>query len=166
MEQYCYKKEDETLYLRGVGRLTAQNSEEFKNTVFQFLQKNLCQKIVLDLSDCQYMDSTFLGLLVGFYKKIRKTGNFFIVKPSREAMAHLHSMGIDKIINIWNDHLDFPKEMGNCSANPTKDPQTILKAHQNLMELSSDNAKKFALLASVLENTIAKNCVEHSSKRD
>jgi anti-anti-sigma factor len=154
MEEFCIKRENETLYLKGAGRLTSQNSEEFKNTVFTLLNAMSCKQVMLDLSDCSYMDSTFLGIIVGFYKKLRKSGEFFIVKPSREAIKHLHSMGIDRLVNIINDCGYFPADMGSCSIAPTKDPEAILRAHRNLMELSKHNSDKFTLLAEVLEQQI------------
>jgi anti-anti-sigma factor len=154
MEEFCIKREDETLYLKGAGRLTSQNSEAFKNTVYSFLGESPCRQILLDLSNCQYMDSTFLGIIVGFYKRMR-IGDFAIVKPSREAMKHLHSMGIDRLVNIINDCGYFPHEMGTCDVMPTRDPEAILKAHKNLMDLSEENRRKFALLAGVLEKEVA-----------
>jgi hypothetical protein len=100
------------------------------------------------------MDSTFLGIIVGFYKKMRSCGSFIIVKPSREAISHLHSMGIDKIVEIRREWEYFPSDMGLCDTQPTKDAEAILSAHRNLMEISSRNAQKFAVLASALENHI------------
>jgi hypothetical protein len=43
MEEFCIKREDETLYLKGAGRLTSQNSEAFKNTVYSFLGESPCR---------------------------------------------------------------------------------------------------------------------------
>lgn len=154
MEHFCFKQESETLYLRGSGRLTSQNSEEFKKTVFNFLNTQALRKVLFDLSQCDYMDSTFLGVLVGIYKKMRGHGDFCIVKPSHEATQHLQSMGMDKIITIQMEMTDFPHDMGSCPNIPTKDAESILHAHKNLMELSQTNAQKFALLASVLERQV------------
>lgn len=154
MEQFCFKQESGTLFLRGVGRLTSQNSEEFKKTVSEYIDNTQLKEVLLDLSNCQYMDSTFLGLLVGFYKKMRKIGDFCIIKPSPEALQHLSSMGIDKIISIQQQSIQFPVDMWVCNNNPTRDPESILNAHKNLMELSRKNSKKFALLASALESHI------------
>ncbi len=157
MNEFCIKQEDETLFLRGAGRLTSQNSEEFKNTVFTLLNNKGCTTILLDLSQCEYMDSTFLGILVGFYKKMKSCGSFSIVKPSKEALGHLHSMGIDKIIDIQNNSRSFPSEMGLCGRQPTKDARAILSAHRNLMEISSQNTQKFAVLVKALESHIKQN---------
>ncbi len=154
MEQFCFKRESETLFLRGAGRLTSQNCQDFKKTVFSCLDNATLRHVLFDLSQCDYMDSTFLGMIVGIYKKMRSQGNFSIVQPSPAALQHLHSMGMDRLIPIQTAPGNFPAEMGICSNKPTVEPEEILNAHKNLRDISHENKEKFSLLIDVLENQI------------
>lgn len=151
----CLKNVGEDLYLRGDGSLNARNCDEFKNKVYSLLGAGI-RAIHLELSNCTYMDSTFLGLLVGVHKKLRTSGGkgLTIYSPSRSALEHLESMGIDQILAIENRPKNFPELNESCGSKATRSPQDILAAHKNLMELSTENKKRFHVLAQVLEQQI------------
>ena len=54
-------------------RATLKEAEEFKSHLVADI-KNGWQKIVVDLSECEFIDSTFLGALVVSLKKITNLG--------------------------------------------------------------------------------------------
>ena len=54
-------------------RATLKEAEEFKQTLAQDIVMG-AKKIVVDLSDCEFIDSTFLGSLVVSLKKITNLG--------------------------------------------------------------------------------------------
>src|SRR6185436_1456234 len=55
--------------IRISGRANFTSSIDFKTLLTELLQKNY-NYLVLDLSDCMLMDSTFLGVLAGFGLKM------------------------------------------------------------------------------------------------
>jgi len=150
----------EDLFLRGEGSLNARNCDEFRKQVYSLVQGGV-KKVHLDLAKCSYMDSTFLGLLVGVHKKLRQFGGvgLTVYTPSASAQEHLHSMGIDRIITISGVTFPFPEIMETCTSRPTENPQDILTAHQHLMDLSAENRKRFAILAQVLDKEIQKKII-------
>lgn len=54
-------------------RATLKEAEEFKQTLAQDIEMG-ARKIVVDLNECEFIDSTFLGALVVSLKKITNLG--------------------------------------------------------------------------------------------
>ena len=54
-------------------RATLKEAEEFKSHLVEDIEENW-QKIVVDLSECEFIDSTFLGALVVSLKKVTAMG--------------------------------------------------------------------------------------------
>lgn len=151
----CMKSSGDAIYLRGDGKLNARNCDEFKQRVFKLVQNGI-KAVHLDLAKCSYMDSTFLGLLVGLHKMVRQHGGsgLTVYSPSIPALEHISSMGIDKLIRISPELIEFPPAMEMCTPKETRSAKDILAAHQHLMELSPENRRRFKILAQVLEKEI------------
>ena len=59
------------------------------------------QRVFLDLSGIDFMDSSGLGLILGRYTKIKDMGSTLIIKdPTGEIMKILKLSGVDKFIKI------------------------------------------------------------------
>lgn len=56
-----------------LSRATLKEAEEFKNTLIENVGVGK-KKIVVDLEECEFIDSTFLGVLVVSMKKITALG--------------------------------------------------------------------------------------------
>ncbi len=56
-----------------LSRATLREADDFKNTLAEDIQ-NGARKIVVDLSECEFIDSTFLGALVVSLKKVTSLG--------------------------------------------------------------------------------------------
>ena len=54
-------------------RATLKEAEEFKLTLLHDIEEG-AKKIVVDISECEFIDSTFLGALVVSLKKITSLG--------------------------------------------------------------------------------------------
>src|SRR3990170_5983958 len=54
-------------------RATLKEAEEFKLTLSQDIEEG-ARKIIVDISECEFIDSTFLGALVVSLKKITALG--------------------------------------------------------------------------------------------
>ena len=72
--------------------------DEFESQLI-FNQK----KIIIDLSYCQTVDSTFMGMLVKIYKKVKDNdGIMKIVFPQEKTAFSFHMTGISKIIDCYD----------------------------------------------------------------
>ena len=63
------KYDDVLVEVVNLTRATLKEAEEFKLTLTQDIEEGV-RKIVVDLSQCEFIDSTFLGALVVSLKKI------------------------------------------------------------------------------------------------
>ncbi|AEJ19495.1 STAS domain-containing protein [Gracilinema caldarium] len=154
-EALYYKEENQRLYLKGEGHITAILCADLRELIFnRFEQGHPLEAFYIDLSACDYMDSTFMGLLVGFNKRMLKLmkKRITIVCPSSTAKGLMEGLGLTSLVDILEDPVPFPKDMININQTKTANVDLLLHSHENLMELSEENKKKFAALHSVLKN--------------
>lgn len=159
MEEALFLKEyNNTIYVRAQGHVTANVCPELKARVFDRLEaKPAVSDVYIDLSDCEYMDSTFMGLIVGFNKRFRR----FSEKPLRLIRANptcqklLRTIGVDRLVEMSADAPRFPEPLERLEAARKAGASFVLRAHENLMELSEENEKRFSALRSVLKGAIA-----------
>jgi len=73
MEFFREEKEDVIVISVNLKRATLVEAEEFKQVLVNDIQRGF-KKIVVDLSTCEFIDSTFLGSLVVSLKKLTGLG--------------------------------------------------------------------------------------------
>ncbi len=82
---------DISLVIADVDRATVLVAESLKNSIqFELASNNL--KIIIDLSSCEFIDSTFLSALVTSYKRIAENGGVLKIvglKPAVNSMFQL-----------------------------------------------------------------------------
>ena len=60
--------------------------------------------IIVNLSDCQHLDSTFLGVLVSGYKKLKsKNRSLVIIEPTDQSRVFLTLNSIGKIFPLYDN---------------------------------------------------------------
>jgi len=64
---------DVTVEIVNLTRATLKEADEFKQTLVSDIERG-SRKIVVDLSECEFIDSTFLGALVVSLKKVTALG--------------------------------------------------------------------------------------------
>ena len=91
-----------TVEIVNLSRATYENAEAFKNIINNDIAKGV-RRLVIDLSHCEFMDSTFIGVLVVALKNITETGgNLRIVKPSSTAHSILETTDALRIFSLYN----------------------------------------------------------------
>ncbi|MBK7630532.1 MAG: STAS domain-containing protein [Ignavibacteriales bacterium] len=87
-------------------RATFKEAQQFRDIVIEDISsKNL--KIIIDLSECDYIDSTFLGALVIVLKKIAEVGGEIkYVKPTASALALIKLTGLYSVFNLYHSAQD------------------------------------------------------------
>lgn len=171
-------------FVKVVGRGSFQNSGCLK-AFYQQLLKEGVSRFVVDLDACTYLDSTFLGILLGLGLKLKDAGNglLHILNANPRNLELLRNLGLDRLINIEGSSGLGGDVTGNGtglspdSMNGVKEEQleevpcpvptraeaapTILEAHENLMEFDPRNVPKFKdvveFLREDLGQTAAKN---------
>ena len=83
-------------------RATIKEADRLKRILDKDIENHI-RKIVIDLSTCEFMDSTFIGVLVVALKKIAKiSGELHIVRPASIAETVLVKSGTMNIFNVYN----------------------------------------------------------------
>ena len=138
-------------FIKVVGRGSFQNSGCLK-AFYQQLLKEGVHRFVVDLDACTYLDSTFLGILLGLGLKLKEGGNglLHILNASPRNLELLKNLGLDRLINIdakevpLNGIAEKPLEEMTCPAPSRQEAApTILEAHEALMEFDPRNVPKF-----------------------
>jgi anti-anti-sigma regulatory factor len=93
-------------FVKVVGRGSFQNSGCLKAFYLQLLKEGV-SRFVIDLGACTYLDSTFLGILLGLGLKLRESGNSLlnILNASPRNLELLRNLGLDRLINVAGGNL-------------------------------------------------------------
>ena len=138
-------------FVKVVGRGSFQNSGCLKAFYLQLLKEGV-NRFVVDLENCTYLDSTFLGILLGLGLKLKEAGNglFHILNANPRNLELLKNLGLDRLIQIDNSRANLNgiaekqlEEMPCPIPTRAEAAPTILEAHENLMEFDPRNVPKF-----------------------
>lgn len=86
-----------------ITRATFKEAQQFKDKViFDIVSNN--QKVIIDLSNCDYIDSTFLGVLVVVLKKMaEKGGEIKYIIPQPSALYLFKITGLYSVLNLYRN---------------------------------------------------------------
>jgi anti-sigma B factor antagonist len=172
-------------FVKVVGRGSFQNSGCLK-AFYQQLLKEGVSRFVVDLDACTYLDSTFLGILLGLGLKLKEAGNglLHILNANPRNLELLKNLGLDRLIIIdggggsggsggvegsgseagggANGSAPGPLEEVPCPV-PTRAEAapTILEAHENLMQFDPRNVPKFKDVVEFLREDLGQPAAKH-----
>jgi anti-anti-sigma factor len=83
-------------------RATLKETVEFRDRIKKDIDKGK-KNIIIDLSLCDFCDSSFIGALVVCTKKSLSVSNNFsvVVKQGTSLSSTLHATGLDKVLTIF-----------------------------------------------------------------
>ena len=129
-------------WVRIHGRGTFQNSAGLKEFAAAMKRRGL-HEFVVDLKDCELMDSTFLGTLTGLALGLGPGGKLTVVRANARNREVMQNLGLDRIFAV-EDSLPEPVPARLENAEPvTARRETILEAHENLVAANPENAIRF-----------------------
>lgn len=89
-----------------LSRATINEALEFRNLLNDEINRQRI-KLVVDLSQCEFMDSTFIGALVVTYKKLLPlNGQIVFVEPSAITFSILSLVGVVKLFRFFKTASD------------------------------------------------------------
>jgi anti-anti-sigma factor len=157
---YC-KSEGATLFMRATGHVTALVCPSLKQAVFERLDSSPpVEAVYLDLSGCEYMDSTFLGLIVGTQKRFSrllapKARPSIVLRGVNEACKGLlRTIGVLGMVELSEEGPTFPADLVRLSGESRTSARFLLDAHEELSSLSADNRQRFSTLTAVLRQVV------------
>ena len=114
----------------------------------------------IDLSKCEAMDSTFMGVLTMLALKLRKRGEQVMLIGAGETLLKLlRDLGVAKLFNCVKDG-DLPT--GNAvitsgsSASMLTTAETVADAHKALVGANEANAEKFKQVIEFADQDVAR----------
>lgn len=127
-------------------------------------------RFVFDMSDCVSMDSTFMGVIAGLALRLRNRGEgeIVMVELSPRTRGLLSTLGLDQVVKPYvagSSPKDLEAAIESCNrmaslpAGSTDRHQTadmMLKAHENLVELSPENLPRFKDVLTFLREDVKK----------
>ncbi|HBO40600.1 MAG TPA: hypothetical protein DD477_05215 [Spirochaetaceae bacterium] len=157
-EALFYRETSGIIYIKAQGHITANTCADLKTRVFARLEaKPPVEDILIDLGDCEYMDSTFMGLLVGFNKRFLRQSEkpLSLLRPNETCSKLLRTIGVLRLVNVRTDTITFPEPMENINTGHKAGTRLILNAHEDLIELSDENEQRFGVLRTILKDGLA-----------
>ena len=149
-------REDDTTYISVSGRGTWVHCAAFHEACRAVL--DCAEPLTLDLSLCEYLDSTFLGTLQELADRAEQLGTPLHVQGMLPTVRHLlEELGMQHVLrHVATDCRPLPARMAPLDARPTDEDarRRMLRAHQVLSSLSPGNRQAFARLIEHLESQV------------
>lgn len=158
---------DDLVCIRIAGRASFQCSVDFKTLVNGLIEKGHT-RFILDVTECQLMDSTFLGVLAGLGSRFaqqpsgRQPVSIELLNPGSRITDLLDNLGIAHLFKVQQGTTPLPQETlnriekNNCSTDRKETTRTCLEAHRVLMEVNPANVQKFKDVTRFLEEDLKK----------
>ncbi len=142
----CIKVEGPANFAAGV---------DFKTVVNQSCEEG-GRVLLLDLTDCVNMDSTFLGILMSMTNRLDRIE---LLNPSERIIDLLDSLGVMELLTVGTGENPFDvklQETESTNADKRALTEASLEAHKLLMKINPDNVPKFKDVAQFLEEDLNK----------
>ena len=97
-----------------LSRATYKEAGELKKTLNEYIEKRF-KKIVVDIRTCEFIDSTFLGVLVFSLKSAAKIGgDVRIIQPGSIVRTLMEKVGTIKVFNVFDTIEDAVESYSSC----------------------------------------------------
>ncbi len=84
--------ENDILYIRLKGELDHSKARVLKERLYKYTDSTKIKKVVLEMQNMDFMDSTGVGLIMGLYKRLKSNNKLLYF--------HSPSSQIDKILKV------------------------------------------------------------------
>lgn len=159
--------QDQDAFIRVYGRGTFKIGPSFKQFGVVALERG-CKRIVLEMKDCVGMDSTFMGIIAGLATVLRKTDGQVILRNLTEKNLFLVKMlGLSHLVTIVtgaNGGAAMPSvgQVLHFDGDKKQMTETMISAHENLVEAAPDNIVKFKDVLAYLKEDLTRSAVQPS----
>jgi anti-anti-sigma regulatory factor len=114
--------------------------------------------VVIDLTECSGMDSTFMGILAMFALKARKAGKVIkILNASVSNRRLLDGLGLGGLFDFVDGtpvEADGELDEASSESSSSSTAETVLDAHKTLMEADEGNVEKFKKVVEMVEKEV------------
>lgn len=151
------------VFVRVEGKGTHANSQPLREFLLGMLEQG-CRTFHLDLQNCTYMDSTFLGTIVGVCLQVKgKEGSRFIVANASQRNRELfQTLGVAQFFEFASmaaPAAPAPQQLETLPhGQDTKQQraETMLEAHETLTRVDAANVPRFKDCIEFLKEDLAR----------
>jgi anti-sigma B factor antagonist len=88
--------------IKVIGEGTFQNARQFKSSCLELLDDNMSD-FVLDLGECTLLDSTFIGILLGWGLRLKESGKkqVHIFNANKELLELIKNLGLHRLFFVF-----------------------------------------------------------------
>jgi|SRR5581483_4838898 len=153
-------QQDDVLAFRVEGWATMKQSLSLRRLAEAHLAAGV-HAIQIDLRQCAYMDSTFMGTLLFLHRTCRKRPSceFILLAPSSECCKLLQQLGLHEVFRVQTSAdapacswTELTKEMEDARAFQGN----VLQAHQELANLPGPASAPFRAVVKCMEKDMGK----------
>jgi anti-anti-sigma factor len=141
-----FHQDGQTTTFKVDGRATMHQSTPLRRQAEACLAAGVL-RINVDLRDCLYMDSTFLGTLLFLNKQLgERQGRFSLIAPSAACSKLLRQMGLDDYLREYEDAVSPTDGWSVLPAgghDGTSMRRTVEEAHRELAGLPGEAGAQF-----------------------
>ena len=142
--------------LKFVGDVRVIMGAALENYFSTLYDKSILDKVIVDMTETEGIDSTALGLLAKMAIQLRNRFNVSptVISTNADITRILKSMSFDLICDIVEESTGRPADFDELNPLDEADEvvrQKVIEAHQTLMTLSEDNRIEFQDLVSALK---------------
>lgn len=151
-------------WIRVEGKGSFLNSSGLKEFAREMINRGH-REFVVDLQNCPVMDSTFMGTLAGIALRLREIGqgNLHVTNLNERNGDLLRNLGLDQLFALDLSGVASPNRTGvqetsigaGGEPNRTDQAQTMLEAHEALVEADPENLTKFKDVLEYLKQDLA-----------
>ncbi len=145
-------------YVRVSGRGSFKGGPALKQFGTAALERG-CRRIIVEMTACVGMDSTFMGVLAGLALMARKKSGVVIMRGVSDKNAGLiRTLGLSQLVTMESASAG-PAPTGNTLSTTTDKltlTETMLSAHETLVGVSADNLPKFKDVLAYLKEDLNK----------
>jgi anti-anti-sigma regulatory factor len=140
------------------GKGTFLNSTGLKEFAKEMINRGY-REFCVDLASCPLMDSTFMGTLAGIALRLRELGQgeLRVVRLNERNRELLANLGLDQLFTIAAASVAATTGAQPLPAAPTDkatQAQTMLEAHEAVVEANPQNLAKFKDVLEYLKNDL------------
>ena len=100
-KKFSYKIDDDVLEIKLIGEIDHHSAVSVRSDIDGLIFESRPKKVVLDLSEISFMDSSGLGLIMGRYALIKDLGGTLSLRaPTVAVMKILSLAGMERMIKI------------------------------------------------------------------
>jgi anti-sigma B factor antagonist len=145
------------VWIRVEGNGSSTNSTALRKFAKEMIHRG-AREFVVDLVNCQGMDSTFMGTLAGitFWLRELGEGSLSVVNLNQRNAETLSNLGLDHLFNVRVSSIGKDEQVLPIPSdeNRTARAQTMLEAHEALVKSAPENISKFQDVIQFLEEEL------------